>query len=132
MHDEDGVGSIRLARRVGLAWLATLLLGMLAAVLLGRGIDINLSLVLSSAAMAGYFWLFLRSGQIPKLIAGWGVFASLFVAFTIVLRDFVPALGAGEITAAFMLSNLIALLSAGTYLAVRGVREPTRPLDAPA
>ena len=35
----------------------------------------HLSLVLSSAAMAGFFWLFLRSDQIPRLIAGWGVFA---------------------------------------------------------
>jgi len=82
----------------------------------------HLSLVLSSAALAGFFWLFLRSGRIPKLIAGWGLFASLFVAITIVLRDFIPALGHIAITAAFMLSNLIALFSTSIYLAARGVR----------
>ena len=72
--------------------------------------------------MVGFFWLFLRSGQIPRLIAGWGVFASLFVASAIVLRDFIPAAGDFRVTAAFMVSNLIALLSASIYLAVKGVR----------
>ena len=82
----------------------------------------HLSLVLSSAALAGFYWLFLRSGRIPKLIAGWGLFASLFVASTIVLRDFIPALGHMAITMAFMLSNLIALFATSIYLTVWGVR----------
>ncbi len=82
----------------------------------------HLSIVLSSAALAGFFWLFLKSGLIPRLIAGWGLFASLFVASTIVLRDFVPALGANAITLAFMLANLVALLSTSLYLAIKGVR----------
>ncbi len=82
----------------------------------------HLSLVLSSVALAGFFWLFLKSGQIPKLIAAWGLFASLFVASTIVLRDFIPAMGHTSITIAFMLSNLIALFSTSIYLAVKGVR----------
>ena len=82
----------------------------------------HLSLVLSSAALAGFFWLFLRAGRIPALIAGWGVFASLFVAIMIVLRDFIPALGHIAITMAFMLSNMIALFSTSIYLATRGVR----------
>jgi len=82
----------------------------------------HLALVLSSAAMAGFFWLFWRSGQIPRLIAGFGVFASLFVATTIVARDFIPALGANAVTLSFMLCNLVAILSLGLYLAIRGVR----------
>lgn len=82
----------------------------------------HLSIVLSSAALAGFFWLFLKSGQIPKLIAGWGLFASLFVASTIVLRDFIPAMGHITITMAFMLSNLIALFSTSIYMAAKGVR----------
>lgn len=232
MHDPDTTEPTALARRVGLAWLATLLVGMLSAVLLGQGIDINLSadveavakamldaetrlrarayvallilaldllvsiglflllrpagpllaawslaarimagvlsvlgpvflmnaaeiasrpaytvladsadrlllsglqatsnytsfhlsMVLSSAALAGFFWLFLVSRQIPKLIAAWGLFASLFVATVIVLRDFVPAFGHTAITMAFMLSNLIALFSTSIYLAAKGVR----------
>ena len=232
MRDLEIIESVALARRVGLAWLATLLVGIMATVLLGQGIDINLSadveavavamldaetrlralayvgllifaldllvslglflllrsagpllaawslaarimagllsvlgavflmnsaeiasrpaytvladnadrlllnglqatsnytsfhlsIVLSSAALAGFFWLFLKSGQIPRLIAGWGLFASLFVASTIVLRDFIPAMGHITITMAFMLSNLIALFSTSIYLAAKGVR----------
>lgn len=82
----------------------------------------HLSIVLTSAAMAGFFWLFLRSGSIPKLIAGFGLFASLFSGSTIVLRDFIPALGHNAVTMAFILSNLIALLSTSIYLAAKGVR----------
>lgn len=232
MHDLEMIESVALARRIGLAWLATLLVGIVATVLLGQGIDINLSadveavavamldaetrlralayvallifaldllvslglflllksagpllaawslaarimagllsvlgavflmnsaeiasrpaytvladnadrlllnglqatsnytsfhlsIVLSSASLAGFFWLFLKSGQIPKLIAVWGLFASLFVASTIVLRDFIPAMGHVTITMAFMLSNLIALFSTSIYMAARGVR----------
>ncbi|RED15728.1 DUF4386 domain-containing protein [Parasphingopyxis lamellibrachiae] len=82
----------------------------------------HLGLVLSSISKAGFFALFLRSGLIPRIIAAWGLFASAFVASTIVARDFIPLLGNGSITAAFMLSNLIALVSLGLYLGIRGVR----------
>jgi hypothetical protein len=82
----------------------------------------HLSLVLSSAGLAGFFWLFLRSRRIPGLVAGWGLFASVFVAGTIALRDFIPALGSNAVTTAFMLANLIALLATSAYLAARGVR----------
>ncbi len=236
MHDFDEIESVSLARRVGFAWLATLLVGIVATLLLGQGIDINLSadvqavavamleaetrlralayvgllifaldllvsvglflllkstgpllaawslaarimagllsalgavflmnsaeiasrpaytvlannadrlllnglqatsnytsfhlsIVLSSAAMAGFFWLFLKSDRIPKLIAAWGLFASIFVASTIVLRDFIPALGHMTVTLAFMLSNLIALFSTSIYLAAKGLRAGSR------
>lgn len=82
----------------------------------------HLGLVLSTAAKGGFFYLFLKSNLIPKLIAGWGLFASLFVVVTIVARDFVPILGHNTITLAFMVSNLIAMVSTGLYLGIRGVR----------
>ncbi len=84
----------------------------------------HLSLVLASVAKAAVFMLFLRSRQIPRVIAGWGLFASSFVAAAIVMRDFVPVVGHPAVTGAFMVSNLVALVSTGGYLAVRGVREP--------
>lgn len=83
----------------------------------------HLSLVLSSIANAGFFYLLLRSALIPKLISGFGVFASLFVAVTIVARDFIPTLGANTITMAFMLCNLIAMISLALYMLIKGVRE---------
>ena len=82
----------------------------------------HLALVLSSAANAAFFYLFWRSRLIPRLISGWGVFASLFVASAIVIRDFVPIVGNFGVTASFMLSNLIALVVTGFYLVIKGVR----------
>ncbi|MEP3225234.1 MAG: DUF4386 domain-containing protein [Parasphingorhabdus sp.] len=83
----------------------------------------HLSLILSSTGMAGFFALFYRSRLMPKIIAGWGLFASLFVAITIVARDFIAILGHPSITAAFMLSNLVALLATGIYLSVKGAAQ---------
>ncbi len=88
----------------------------------------HLGLVLSSFAMAGFFYLFLKSALIPRLIAGWGVFASLFVGVTIVVRDFIPILGHEAVTAAFMISNLVAIVATGIYLSIHGVR--TARIDA--
>ena len=82
----------------------------------------HLGLVLSTAAQGGFYLLFLRSGLIPKLIAGWGLFASAFVVVAIVARDFIPALGNHAVTAAFMLCNLVALVAAGLYPGLLGVR----------
>lgn len=82
----------------------------------------HLGLVLSSLAMAGFFYLFWRSGMIPRLISGWGVFASLFVASMIVSRDFVPMLGHFYVTVSFMASNLIAMVAMSLYLCIKGVR----------
>ncbi len=83
----------------------------------------HLGLILSTIANIGFFYLFLKSGLIPKIIGGWGLFASLFVVVIIVARDFIPVLGHGGLTAAFMVSNLIALVSTGLYLGIRGVRD---------
>lgn len=83
----------------------------------------HLALVISTVSMAGFFYLFLKSNLIPRLIAAWGLFASLFVATAIVSRDFLPFMGHSTITMAFMLSNLIAMISTGLYLLIRGVRK---------
>ncbi len=82
----------------------------------------HLSIVLSSAALAGFYVLFLKSRLLPGLIAGWGLFAQVFVLSTIVLRDFVPALGNNAVTYSFMLCNLLALFSTSAYLSLKGVR----------
>lgn len=83
----------------------------------------HLGLVLSSLSNAGFFVLLLSSGLISRLISGWGIFASFFVALTIVARDFIPILGNNAITMAFMLSNLVALIATGLYLTIGGVRQ---------
>ena len=88
----------------------------------------HLSLVISCVAQAGFFFLFLRAGLIPRLISGWGVFASLLVSTVVVARDFIPALGNSGLTMAFMLGNLVALLSLSLYLGIKGVRVDPAPL----
>ena len=52
MHDSEAIESVVLARRVGQAWLATLLVGIVATVLFGQGIDINLSADVEAVAEA--------------------------------------------------------------------------------
>lgn len=83
----------------------------------------HLSLVMSSISNAGFFFLLFRAKLVPTWMAGWAVFESLFVATTIVMRDFIKFLGHDLITMAFMLSNLTALILLGGYLAVKGVRQ---------
>ncbi|GGZ97918.1 hypothetical protein GCM10008090_02800 [Arenicella chitinivorans] len=81
----------------------------------------HLGLVLGSISKAGVFWLFLRSRLIPKLLAAWGVFASLFVVLALIGRDFLPVLGHATVTGAFMACNLVAVVALGLVLGVRGV-----------
>lgn len=83
----------------------------------------HLGLVMGSMAKAGFFYLFLRPALIPRLIAGWGLFASVFVVFMMVARDFILALANNTLSMAFILVNLIAIVSTGLYLAIRGVSE---------
>ncbi|QYJ06292.1 DUF4386 family protein [Qipengyuania flava] len=83
----------------------------------------HLALVLSSLASAVFYGVFLRFRLLPPLLAGFGLFASLFVSATIVGRDFVAVLGHDAFTAAIMGANLIAIVATGLYLIVKGVRE---------
>jgi hypothetical protein len=82
----------------------------------------HLGLVISSLSKAGFFYLFLKSGLISRIIAGWGLFASLLVASIVVGRDFIPMLGNGTITVGFLAANFIAIVATALYLIIRGVR----------
>ena len=82
----------------------------------------HLALILGCAAKVGIFYVFLKSGLIPRFISGWGIFASAFVVVAVVGRDFIPMLGSNVITGAFLACNLLALLMLGFYLGIKGVR----------
>jgi len=45
----------------------------------------------------------------------------------VVARDFVPALGSDTVTMAFMLSNMVALVSLAMYLLIWGVQISKAP-----
>ena len=68
----------------------------------------HLSLVASSLGKLGFFWLLLTGARLmPVWLAGWGVFASAFVATAIVTRDFRAADGErSSDDGAFMLSRI--------------------------
>lgn len=68
-----------------------------------------------------FFYLFLRSGYIPKILAGWGVFASVVYLIAFVVSLIAPqasslSVGIGSIPI------LIAELSTGLWLLIRGIR----------
>lgn len=85
------------------------------------------ALVLNAAAKLAIFWLLLKSRLVPAMIAGWGVFATLFVISMLVGRQFIDALGDNAISMAFILGNLVAHLALGVYLVGWRVREVDTP-----
>lgn len=70
-----------------------------------------------------FAWLWLRSRYIPRLLAGWGIFASLTVVIVTLLLmvapGIAPALGAMYFIPIFLFEVIL-----GFWLLVRGIREP--------
>lgn len=70
-----------------------------------------------------FFWVFVRSGYIPRLLSAWGVFASLLYAaawfFSLVLPQ-----ASGIPLAAGSVPILIAEVGTALWLLIRGVRVP--------
>jgi uncharacterized protein DUF4386 len=68
-----------------------------------------------------FFYLFLRSTYIPRLLAGWGVFASLVYAaywlFSLVVPNYPMA-----VAVAASLPILIAEVGTGLWLLIRGIK----------
>jgi hypothetical protein len=68
-----------------------------------------------------FFYLFLRSGYIPRILAAWGVFASVLYLLAFVVSLIAPqassiSIGIGSIPI------LIAELATGLWLLIRGIR----------
>jgi len=74
-----------------------------------------------------FFYVFLRSGYIPGLLAGWGVFASglyLVVWFTQLLAPGLP----GLVMVVGSIPILIAEVATGLWLLIAGVKVQPRPI----
>jgi hypothetical protein len=91
-----------------------------------QGAGMNTGFVLLGLGSAVFAWLFFKSRYIPRILAGWGVFASLLLsayAFTVILF---PRAAALQIVP--MLPMGIYEVSLGLWLLLKGVSlaEPNR------
>lgn len=82
----------------------------------------HLALVLGCVAKAAFFASMFALHSVPRAVSAFAVFASLFVMTGVIGRDFIDMLGNDMVTAAFLASNVMALLLIGGFLAWRGVK----------
>jgi hypothetical protein len=68
-----------------------------------------------------FFYLFLRSGYIPKVLAGWGVFASVLYMLAFGVSLIAPQ-ASGILIAIGSIPILMAELSTGLWLLIRGIK----------
>jgi len=68
-----------------------------------------------------FFYLFLRSGYIPRILAAWGVFASVLYLLAFVV-SLIATQASGILIAISSIPILIAELSTGLWLLIRGIR----------
>lgn len=76
-----------------------------------------------------FFYLFLRSGYVPRLLAAWGVFASLLYLIAFIGSLVVPQ-ASGILVGVGSLPILVAEVSTGLWLLIRGITTqatPSRP-----
>ena len=83
-----------------------------------------------------FFYLFWRSGYIPRLMAGWGVFASAIYAVAWLVALVMPE-GSGIVVGVASGPILIAEVSTGLWLLIKGISlreapQPSMPRSAPA
>ncbi|HMG11867.1 MAG TPA: DUF4386 domain-containing protein [Gemmatimonadaceae bacterium] len=91
------------------------------------GSGFNISMVFLAVGSTIFFWLFYKSRYVPRLLAGWGVFASvvmLFVSLAMLLfseRAQTLQYGWGPMG--------IAELATAFWLMIVGIRQPRVPVD---
>lgn len=96
----------------------------LARLLLGVRADaMSLGWVFLGLGQAVFAWLWLKSGYIPKLLAGWGIFASLLLALTPLALMVAPGLR-GVVGIAYMAPMFFYEVPLGIWLLVKGLRAP--------
>ena len=88
---------------------------------LSPGAATEISLIFFSCGSAIFFYLFLRSRYLPRVVAGWGIFASVVYAVFGFGTLVMPQLPSAVIALA-LLPILIAEVSTGFWLLVRGLK----------
>lgn len=110
-------------------------LGALAGIASGDA-STQVAAIFFSLGSTVFFYLFWRSGYIPRLMAGWGVFASAMYAVAWFVSLVVPQ-GSGIVIGVASAPILIAEVSTGLWLLIRGISlreapQPSMPRSAPA
>ena len=81
----------------------------------------QISAIFSCVGSTIFFYVFLRSGYLPRLVAGWGVFASALYLGYWFANLIAPGLP-GAITIVASLPILVAEVTTGLWLLIAGVR----------
>jgi hypothetical protein len=84
-------------------------------------IGINVSVIFFSVGSATFLYLFLRSGYIPRILATWGLLASLLCMIAFVASLLIPQ-AAEQLTGIGGLPIGIAEPIIGAWLLIRGIR----------
>jgi hypothetical protein len=82
----------------------------------------QLGFVFLGLGSTAFSYLWLKSGYIPRPLAGWGIFASLVLAFGTVAILIFPTLGV--IGLSYMAPMFFYEVGLGLWLLVKGLREP--------
>jgi hypothetical protein len=82
----------------------------------------NIGFVFLGIGSAVFSYLWWKSGYIPRLLAGWGIFASLLIAVVSLAIIFVPSLA--KLGLIHMMPMGLYEIGLGFWLLIRGIRQP--------
>lgn len=92
--------------------------------LTGQGLGLAVAFVFLGLGSTLFSVLWLRSGYIPRAIALWGIFASLVLAIVGLALMLLPELSGIGLT--YMMPMFVYEVGLGSWLLVKGLREPGR------
>ena len=84
----------------------------------------EVSAIFFSLGSTIFFYLFLKSNYIPKIVSVWGIFASLVYATYWLVSLILPQYASGTVTVLSSLPILVAELSTGFWLLILGIKAP--------
>ena len=87
----------------------------------GSGLSVGFVFLGFGSALFSYVWF--KSGYIPRLLAGWGIFASLVLSVVTLFTMIYPGLW-DVLGITYMLPMGLYEVGLGVWLIVRGLREP--------
>jgi hypothetical protein len=129
----DGLVTLKLLSGAGyLQGLDTAQLQSLARLFISaRGLGFDVGFVFLGLGSALFAYLLFKSRYVPRLLAGWGVFASLLLAAGSIAEILSPAFAASA-SLSYMLPMFFYEVPLGLWFLIRGVNAPERVAAVPA